>query len=105
GHLAWAEYYRAFGESDAALRHTEQALAAANTPRQPLILLAGHRLLGELLQEVGRHAEARAHVDAALALADACGAPYERALTLLASAALDAATGNVAVAIAALDEA
>ena len=71
-----------------------RALAHATEPRQPLALLAAHRLLGELDTAAGRHADAAAHLDAALALADACAAPYERALTLLALAELRAATGD-----------
>ena len=70
------------------------ALAHATEPRQPLALLAAHRLLGELATDGGQHADARAHLDAALALADACAAPYERALTLLALAELRRPTGN-----------
>ena len=42
-HRAWAEYHRAIGETEAALRHADQALADANAPRQPLDLLAAHR--------------------------------------------------------------
>lgn len=102
GQLAWAEYHRAMGDAPAALRHTDQALAAATTPRQPLLLLTGHRLRGELLGAARRDDEARAQFDIALALADACGAPYERALTLLAGAALDAVSGHAARAGAAL---
>jgi tetratricopeptide (TPR) repeat protein len=105
GHLAWAEYHRALGEPEAAQQRAEQALAAANAPRQPLLLLASHRLLGDLDREAGREDEAGAHLDAALALAGACDAPYERALTLLAVATLDATSGDAAGALTALDEA
>jgi DNA-binding CsgD family transcriptional regulator len=82
-----ARHARLYGDP-AALAHAEAALALASEPRQPLALLAVHRLLGELDTEAGRHAEAQAHLDAALALAEACAAPYERALTLLALAEL-----------------
>ena len=61
-------------------------------PRQPLALLAAHRLLGEL-QRPGRPRGRETHLRASLALAEACQAPYERALTLLALAELHAATG------------
>src|SRR5205823_4838318 len=77
-----------------AREHAARALAEASAPRQPLALLAAQRLLGELDTAAGRHADAAAHLDAALALADACAAPYERALTLLAQAELRAATGD-----------
>jgi DNA-binding NarL/FixJ family response regulator len=51
-------------------------------------LLAAHRLLGELDIDAARFADAETHLNAALTLADACAAPYERALTVLAQAAL-----------------
>jgi DNA-binding CsgD family transcriptional regulator len=88
GALAWAAYHRAAGETARAREQAEAALAHASAPRQPLVLLAVRRLLGELETEVGHHDAALDHLDAALALADACAAPYERALTLLALAEL-----------------
>ncbi|HEY8597032.1 MAG TPA: LuxR C-terminal-related transcriptional regulator, partial [Thermomicrobiales bacterium] len=75
-------------------RHAAAALRHATSPRQPLALLAAHRLGGELAAAAGDLAAAGAHLDAALALADACRAPYERALTLLARAALPTAGGG-----------
>ncbi|HET8629348.1 MAG TPA: AAA family ATPase [Thermomicrobiales bacterium] len=101
----WAAYYRAAGDLAAARRHAEAALARASAPRQPLALLAAHRLLGELAIAAGRHAEAAVHLSESLALADACAAPYERALTLLALAELRASEGQPAAARAPLDEA
>ena len=74
-------------------------------PRQPLILLATHRAIGELATMDGRYPDATAALDAALTLAAACAAPYERALTLLAQAELYHAKGEGAEAIAALEEA
>ncbi|HEX5503257.1 MAG TPA: AAA family ATPase [Thermomicrobiales bacterium] len=105
GQLGWAAYHRAVGALDAAREHAAMALRDASDPRQPLALLAAHRALGELDTEAERHADAAAHLDAALALADACAAPYERALTLLATAELRAATGEREAAGATLDEA
>ena len=98
GALGWAAFNRAAGDRAAACAAAERALALATEPRQPLALLAAHRALGELATDAGRHDEAVSHLDAALALADACAAPYERALTLLALADLRAATGDRAVA-------
>ncbi|HET8632494.1 MAG TPA: AAA family ATPase [Thermomicrobiales bacterium] len=95
GALGWAAYHRAAGDLATARQHAETALAHATEPRQPLALLAAHRALGELATEAGRHADAAAHLDTALALADACAAPYERALTLLELAELRAAEGKV----------
>jgi DNA-binding CsgD family transcriptional regulator len=83
-----ARYELISGNWEGALRHAEQALAHALEPRQPLALLAAHRLLGELNNATGRPEAADEHLRAALELADACSAPYERALTLLALAEL-----------------
>jgi DNA-binding CsgD family transcriptional regulator len=89
----------------AARDHAEAALAHADEPRQPLALLAAHRLLGEVDTAAGRHADARAHLDRAIALADACAAPYERALILLALAELQVAEGQHDAAQSSLAEA
>jgi tetratricopeptide (TPR) repeat protein len=105
GALGWAAYYRAVGASDMAVEHARRGLAHATAPRQPLALLAAHRLLGEFATDAGQYAESAAHLDLALALADACAAPYERALTLLALAELRATTRDQAGSRAALDEA
>ena len=105
GQALWAEYHRAAGDYVRAGYHAGQALARATTPRQPLALIAAHRLLGELETHAARHADAAQHLDAALALADACAAPYERALTLLALAELHAATGTPVHAHTLVDEA
>jgi DNA-binding CsgD family transcriptional regulator len=94
GELSWAIYHRAAGEPEAAHTRALQALNCATAPRQPLVLLAAHRLLGELATIAGLHEDAARYLDTALALADACAAPYERALTLLALAELRAATGQ-----------
>jgi ATP/maltotriose-dependent transcriptional regulator MalT len=104
GRVAWAAYYRAAGDTEQARAHAERALVCASAPRQPLALLAAHRLLGELDTDAGRLAAGSAHLADALALADACAAPYERALTLLAAAELRAATGEHEAARAALAE-
>jgi DNA-binding CsgD family transcriptional regulator len=85
--------------------HAEAALAHATAPRQPIALLAAHRLLGELATAEGDHTNARAHLAEAFALAEACDAPYERALTLLALGELAAAAGDADGAGAALTEA
>jgi DNA-binding CsgD family transcriptional regulator len=105
GQALWAQYHRQIGDRQAADEHAQRALAAASDPRQPLALIAAHRLLGELATDVSRYADAETHLDASLALADACAAPYERALTLLALAALRAETGEIALARSLIDEA
>jgi DNA-binding CsgD family transcriptional regulator len=100
-----ARYELASGNSEGAHRRAEQALAQASGPRQPLALLAAHRLLGELNNATGRSEAAGEHLRAALELADACSAPYERALTLLALAELRLTEGNNADVSALLEEA
>jgi len=105
GQLLWATYYRVSDDTARAYQHATQALRHATEPRQPLALLAAHRLLGELDTDAGRYDDATRHLNESLALADACAAPYERALTLLAMAGLRAATGETADAKEPLDEA
>jgi DNA-binding CsgD family transcriptional regulator len=92
------------GEMESARVQAERAFAHATNPRQPLALLAAHRLLGELDTDAGGYDDAGRHLDESLRLADACAAPYERALTLLALAELRAATGNAAEAVTTLNE-
>ena len=84
--------------------HAERALAHASDPRQPLALIAGHRLLGELDTAAGDREAAARHLRDALALADACRSPHERALTLLAMADLQTANGEREEAARLLDE-
>lgn len=105
GQLGWTTYHRAAGNPQAAREAAGQALTHATAPRQPLALLAAHRALGEMTTAAGRHADAASHLAAALVLADACAAPYERALTLLALAALRVAEGHRGEAEATLGEA
>ena len=99
-----AEWHRAAGDAVRARDHAALALAHATTPRQPLALLAAHRTLGVLATDAGDRAAAEGQFAAALALADACRAPYERALTLLGRAELAAAQGDRATATSVLDE-
>jgi DNA-binding CsgD family transcriptional regulator/tetratricopeptide (TPR) repeat protein len=105
GQALWAEYHRRAGDMKQAYSHAERALVHATEPRQPLALLAAHRLRGELDTDVGRSDDAEKHLGASLSLADACQAPYERALTLLAIAELRAATGDTLATRALLGEA
>jgi DNA-binding CsgD family transcriptional regulator len=86
GALGWAAYHRATGETDRAYAAATTALAQATAPRQPLALLAAHRMLGVLDADAGRVAEASVNLDMAVALAERCAAPYERALSLAALA-------------------
>jgi tetratricopeptide (TPR) repeat protein len=88
GQALWAAYHRQAGDPDKARAHAEAALAHAGNPRQPLALLAAHRLLGELHREAGCYDDADEHLQGAVMLAEACAAPFERAITLLAMARL-----------------
>jgi DNA-binding CsgD family transcriptional regulator len=90
---------------DCARKHAQDALRLATTPRQPLDLCDAHRFLGELDTVAGRHADAGEHRTTARSLADACAASYPRALALLATAELRAATGQRSEATRFRDEA
>jgi DNA-binding CsgD family transcriptional regulator/tetratricopeptide (TPR) repeat protein len=104
GHTMEAEWHRAAGDADLARDHAERALTHATAPRQPLALLAAHRTLGILATDAGSAPDAERHFAEALALADACRAPYERALTLLARAELAVVQGDSTTAAGVLDE-
>ncbi len=105
GRLLWARYHRERGDEEAARRHAEAAVELATEPRQPLALLAAHRFLGELDTVSGRPADGKSHIEKSLALAEACEAPYERALTLISRAQLLAVSGSQVKARAGLEEA
>ena len=105
GELCWAGYHRAAGELEPARQRASAALREATTPRQPLVLLAAHRLIGQLDIAEGRPDSACSHLEAALTLAQACDVPYERALTLLALAEACTATGRHVEARRLIDEA
>jgi DNA-binding CsgD family transcriptional regulator len=104
GHLGWARYHRLSGDLDAARKQAALAFDLASDPRQPHVLLAAHRVLGELDTEAGQYASAEHHLTEALVLADACAAPFDRALTLLAFAELRVSTGQIGATRALLDE-
>jgi DNA-binding CsgD family transcriptional regulator/tetratricopeptide (TPR) repeat protein len=105
GLLLWARHALADGDADRAAELAREALARAREPRQALAELAACRFLGELATAAGDHAAAERRLASALALAEACAAPYEQALTLLARAELHAARGAAAAAQADLDAA
>jgi DNA-binding CsgD family transcriptional regulator len=88
GRLAWARYHWAVGDAALARSAATETLAMAEAPRQPLVCLAGHRLLGEIETAAGQQAAAETHLTIALNLAGTCETPFERALTLLALAEL-----------------
>jgi DNA-binding CsgD family transcriptional regulator len=96
GRRLWARYHRVAGDLSRTLEQATESVALATAPNQPLVLLEGHRLLGEIATEMTNWDEAESHLRASLAMADACAAPFERALTLAALADLRAATGETA---------
>ncbi|MDQ3548413.1 MAG: AAA family ATPase [Chloroflexota bacterium] len=105
GQNAWTHYYQLAGDLEKARQHAQRAIDLASDPRQPLALLAAHRALGELSTHDGQRSAADQHLRAALALADACAAPYERALTLVALAKLHLRGDAIEEARTALDAA
>ncbi|HUG14136.1 MAG TPA: AAA family ATPase, partial [Thermomicrobiales bacterium] len=81
--LLWARAHLLAGDAHRAREEAQDALDEAGSPRQPVALLAVHRLLGVIATRDRRLVEAEQHFEIALELAAACGAPFERALTLL----------------------
>lgn len=102
--LLWARWHERSGDIAAARQYAESGLSLASDPRQPLRIIAAHRLLGQLATREGQFDSAARHLTESLALAAACGAPFERALTLLALAELHVSTGHIADARTLLDE-
>jgi DNA-binding CsgD family transcriptional regulator len=105
GELAWAAYHHACGNRSLARQRAEQGMVLASAPRQPLALIAVRRFLGRLDTEDRRFSDAETHLQDSRSLADACAAPFERALTLLELAGLRAAEGRPADARVLLTEA
>ncbi|MFL5761384.1 MAG: helix-turn-helix transcriptional regulator [Thermomicrobiales bacterium] len=94
----WARFHLVNRSVDQAIACAKRAVMTAETPRQPLALLEALRTLAECEIEAKDLRSADDHLTAALNLADACIAPFERALTLLAMAEMAFETGNVVAA-------
>ncbi len=92
--LLRSAYLQATGNKDLALDEARMALSLASEPRQPVALLAAHRMIGDLETEAGHYPQATEHLGEAMALAEACNAPNEIALTQLSLARLMASTGK-----------
>ena len=105
GQLAWAAYLLAAGDTAHATQCAQRAFTLASEPRQPLALLSAYRQLGQLATHAGRLGDARQQLEDALRLSDACAAPFERALTLLAFVELHLRAGAPDAANRTLDEA
>jgi tetratricopeptide (TPR) repeat protein len=93
--LLWARYHHLAGDPNQARSFATEALARASDPRQPLVLIAAHRFHGELDTIDGRFDTAEEHLRESLTLAEACSAPFERALTLLEISRLRATQGRI----------
>ena len=104
GQVAWARWHQAAGDTARARAALNDALSLAASPAQPLVSLEAHRLLGEIATAAGHRLMAAEHLAAALELATACDAPFERALTLLVLAQLRLMTGMTDEAAFLLDE-
>jgi tetratricopeptide (TPR) repeat protein len=94
GLIVWSRYHQQLGDVKQAESCVREAIEQASTPRQPLALLAAQRQLGAVLTVTGDHEAAHLHLRGALALAEACAGPFERALTLIALAELWLANGD-----------
>jgi DNA-binding CsgD family transcriptional regulator len=90
----WAQYHQAAGDLALARERAQQALAFASEPRQPFALIAAHRVMGQVGAAEGLYVEAEQHLRESRELSEACAAPYERALALLALAELRATQGK-----------
>jgi DNA-binding CsgD family transcriptional regulator len=90
----WGRYFMAVGDQDRARESLQQAIALAEQPRQPFSLLFAHRQLGALEASAGNYAAAEQHLDVALNLSDACGAPFELAGTWIEIAILRIGMGK-----------
>jgi DNA-binding NarL/FixJ family response regulator len=102
--LAWSRYHYILGEFQVAREHALRALELANDPYQPLYCLAAHRALARIAIPAGRLEEATHHLDAALAIALACEAPFEIAVTHVVQAEWLIAAGRPADAIPLLQQ-
>ncbi len=89
-----AEWSRAMGNLERARQYANRALERAASPRQPLALIAAHRIRGQLQTDEGKFSDAADSLMESLELAETCSAPFERALTLVARTELDLAQGK-----------
>ncbi len=94
--LAWGRLHHAQGDLARARALAERAIAEATDPGQPPVLIDANRLVGTIARETGDTEKARDALVASMRLADACAAPFERALTLIELARLPGAgTGSL----------
>lgn len=80
-------------------------MTTALEPRQPLQLAAVHRTLGRLNVHEKQYDLALVHLAQSLSLAEACGAPFEKGLTLIEIAELNLISDRLETARPLLNEA
>lgn len=88
-----ARLYLLAGKEDQARITVSEAVSLGHEPRQPLVLLAAYRLLGEIETSSADGKTAAESLDMALRLAESCAAPFERLLTQIARAELHVSEG------------
>jgi DNA-binding NarL/FixJ family response regulator len=98
GLLLWAMLRLGEGDDEDARTRAYKALSQAKSPEQPLALIAIHRFLGELVTQMGELEDAESQLEQSFGLAEACAAPFERALTMLAQAELELSRDNHSIA-------
>lgn len=82
----WARLELAGGSVERASMRAGEAVAAAMAPMQPLALCGARRVAGIVAMRSGNESDAARELEQAVALADACGAVYERIQTRIALA-------------------
>jgi DNA-binding CsgD family transcriptional regulator len=87
--IAWARLSVAASDPGTAWERVERAIGLTSEPDQPLARMDALRMRGVLAGGRGNVIAAGADLRAALDLADACAAPFERARTLVELARLD----------------
>jgi len=93
-YLSRARLARASSDHERAWAYVQEALSRATSPPQPLVLITGHRMAGEIALDCGEHTTAEVELSRALDLSDDCAIPWERAQTLVSLAALHQVTGD-----------
>ena len=104
-YLLQARLHLARGQSYAALKDATEALTLATSPRQPLCLLRGHRLLAEILIAREQPDRAAEHLASAAHLADATNHLFEQGQIEYLSAVLLRMQGRHEASDRALDRA
>lgn len=103
--LAWARWHMLSADLSAARQQANEAFQFATAPRQPLWLARVHRLLGSIDLRENHLESAGTHLRESVALAGACAAVFDRAVSQVALAELEMATLDHSAAKSLLEEA